>query len=614
MPTIVDAFLVSFGLDPKEYLKGQRQVDDARKKNEEAENKASKEEAARAKKTVDSITKVRDQVVGLFAVFTAGKGLKDFISDLTNSDAALGRTANNIGVSTGQLSAWQGVAERAGGSAAGITGSMQGLSQQFQQLALTGQSSVVPYFRAVGVTLADASGKMRPLSDILLDLSDRLKGMDPSKAQALGRGMGIDEGTVNVLMQGRTAIAGLLAEQEKLGHANEADAAGAQQRLAAFRGLVQVSTDLGRKLLTELTPAIMGMTKALTGFSEWAESHPTAVKAAFAAITLVVGVLSTALAIGLAGSAVAAVIAGFGTIGTALSVLSGAFVALGAIVMSPFALIVAGVATAGVAAYELYKHWDSVKALFSSIGDKALAMWDVITGKKHGGPTAPVTAAAVAATLVPVQAATQAVTSGLRQPRGIRNFNPGNLNFAGQAGATRETGPGGRFAVFRTMEEGIHALSRQLQIYGSRGNDTIKGIISMYAPANENNTKNYIQSVVKKLGSGAEEHLNLKDPAVLKAMISAITTMEVGSHKISESQINAGLALDPSIRAGAGMALSNSATTNNRNSNSNTSNQASIGTIVINTKATDSKGIAQTIGQALNQNTWIGQANYGLSG
>lgn len=65
--------------------------------------------------------------------------------------------------------------------------------------------------------------------------------------------------------------------------------------------------------------------------------------------------------------------------------------------------------------------------------------------------------------------------------RGIRNNNPGNLNFAGQKGATLESGPNARFASFPTMLEGIAALDRQVMLYLKRGKNTIDQIIDIYA-------------------------------------------------------------------------------------------------------------------------------------
>lgn len=61
--------------------------------------------------------------------------------------------------------------------------------------------------------------------------------------------------------------------------------------------------------------------------------------------------------------------------------------------------------------------------------------------------------------------------------RGERNNNPGNLNFAGQAGASLER-PGGRFARFETAFDGLRALARQLMLYAGRGINSVEKIIS----------------------------------------------------------------------------------------------------------------------------------------
>ncbi|WP_053897681.1 lytic transglycosylase catalytic, partial [Escherichia coli] len=60
--------------------------------------------------------------------------------------------------------------------------------------------------------------------------------------------------------------------------------------------------------------------------------------------------------------------------------------------------------------------------------------------------------------------------------RGERNNNPGNLNFAGQAGASLER-PGGRFARFETAFDGLRALARQLMLYAGRGINSVEKII-----------------------------------------------------------------------------------------------------------------------------------------
>lgn len=289
--TIIDALLVTLSLDPAAFKAGSKEVDKGLKDTEKNADRTAKDLQAHGKKAAEFFGQIRNQVIALATTFTAGAGLKAFAEHLTNADAAAGRTARNIGITTEALSTWQGVAERAGGSAEGITGSMQGLSQQFQQLYLTGQSSIVPFFRAVGVGLVDASGKMRPMGDILLDLSDKFSKMDPARAQALGKGMGLDEGTINVLMQGRAAITALLAEQHKLNVLSKEDADAAAKRQSAFRALGQASEQLGRALLTRLTPAIEMLASWLTRLGQWFQEHP----AAFTAFAATLGAVAVAV-------------------------------------------------------------------------------------------------------------------------------------------------------------------------------------------------------------------------------------------------------------------------------------------------------------------------------
>jgi hypothetical protein len=124
-------------------------------------------------------------------------------------------------------------------------------------------------------------------------------------------------------------------------------------------------------------------------------------------------------------------------------------------------------------------------------------------------------------------------------PRGIRNNNPGNLNYVGQAGATKEGGPNGRFAVFQSAEAGLRALADQLRRYGTRGINSVRAIISKFAPASENNTQAYIGSVSKGLGIGADSALDLNDPRVLQSLMGAIIKVENGKNPYSAEQIAA---------------------------------------------------------------------------
>ncbi|EPA7322270.1 lytic transglycosylase catalytic [Escherichia coli O45:H30] len=119
-----------------------------------------------------------------------------------------------------------------------------------------------------------------------------------------------------------------------------------------------------------------------------------------------------------------------------------------------------------------------------------------------------------------------------KAPRGIRNNNPGNIDFRGQAGATLEK-PGGRFARFETAYDGLKALSRQLMRYfegktTGKPLKTLNDIISTWAPGNENNTAAYIAQMSKMMGVAPDAILNLKDPQVMSSLMNGIIHHENG--------------------------------------------------------------------------------------
>ncbi|MDT9810401.1 lytic transglycosylase [Citrobacter freundii] len=126
---------------------------------------------------------------------------------------------------------------------------------------------------------------------------------------------------------------------------------------------------------------------------------------------------------------------------------------------------------------------------------------------------------------------------GQAAKRGERNNNPGNLNFAGQAGAELER-PGGRFARFETAFDGLRALSRQLMLYAGRGINSVEQIISTWAPASDNNnTAAYIQAVSQRLGVDPRVALNMKDPQTMSALMSSIIHHENGRNIYSRELI-----------------------------------------------------------------------------
>lgn len=129
------------------------------------------------------------------------------------------------------------------------------------------------------------------------------------------------------------------------------------------------------------------------------------------------------------------------------------------------------------------------------------------------------------------------------QPRGIRNNNPGNIEygpFARSQGAIG-TEPAGRFAMFADAQQGLNAIATLLRgkAYAGSGIDSVGGVISKYAPSKDNNdTAAYIKNVAGKLGVEPNAHLNLTDPRIMAGMVDAIVRVENGKNPYSRDMLD----------------------------------------------------------------------------
>jgi len=140
-------------------------------------------------------------------------------------------------------------------------------------------------------------------------------------------------------------------------------------------------------------------------------------------------------------------------------------------------------------------------------------------------------------------------------PRGVRNANPGNIDFnprnawVGQLGLEQGvTNP--RFARFDSPENGIRALGKLLINYrgkdglpgvGGAGIDTVRETVSRWAPGNENNTEAYIAAVTSKLGVKANDVINIKDVRTLRVFVGAIIAHECANYRYPDAVFHEGI-------------------------------------------------------------------------
>lgn len=118
----------------------------------------------------------------------------------------------------------------------------------------------------------------------------------------------------------------------------------------------------------------------------------------------------------------------------------------------------------------------------------------------------------------------------VKQPRGLRNNNPLNIErtgdrWRGMSPVQRDP----RFVQFVAPEWGIRAAVVILRNYQRRYHlHTLTEILHRYAPAVENHTKRYIERVSSRAGISPDTHLDLTDRELVSRLIEAMWLVECG--------------------------------------------------------------------------------------
>ena len=115
--------------------------------------------------------------------------------------------------------------------------------------------------------------------------------------------------------------------------------------------------------------------------------------------------------------------------------------------------------------------------------------------------------------------------------RGMENRNPGNIRqskvrYKGEVRPSRDP----EFKQFESLAWGYRAIFVLLDTYRVRyGLQTIRTMISRWAPPSENHTGAYIRAVADDTGIGPDEPLDTRDPATMIPFAAAISRVENGA-------------------------------------------------------------------------------------
>lgn len=285
MATIVDQLLVTLGLDVTGYKRSAKEV----KTTSEEMRKALAEQDKKAKEQtrvlVEGYRAVRTEMLGLIGLALGATGVKAFFEGQVTRQTELARSARDLGVSARELDVFAKAARTVGGSDQGIRQSMQSILSGFEAFNLGDMSNaVVSLFRDLGVSITDADRKVRPMRDLLLDLSDKIVKLPAQRQLTVKRLLGWDDGTLNLMRMGRTALAKLLDEMDRASGVTDKSTVAAERADKAWSNLKSQLQGIGEEVFAGLAPAMETTNDWMLKLSKSARDYGPEIKLYFEGI------------------------------------------------------------------------------------------------------------------------------------------------------------------------------------------------------------------------------------------------------------------------------------------------------------------------------------------
>lgn len=590
MPTFIDSLVVTLGLDSSGFKKGQTEVkkglDDTRKNADQT----AKDMEAAGKRAASFFGSIRTELLALVGVTLSAQGIKTFITNMTSDLMRLGIESRALDISAKSLDGWERAAAAAGSTAERMAGTLGNFQKTLTNIR-TGGGQDDPLFGALasfaGATGANFDYQNDNAEKIMRKIASNWGKLSKDAQRRFGGMFGFDNATQQGLSNGS-----LVQDADRFAKMSRATDEATRKALEFNRRLQEMKQNFAaasQVLYEALIPYVEKLIPLIEKFGIWISTHGPEISKFFSEtadeinkVVDAVGGLENALKLLLV------FVGGKWLLGMTSSIggVRGALTALGRVSM------IAGLV-------ELQKYAEQLEKKYSWLTDNPVANFlnsgagtDTTTewGKKLHDWVYDKTGIELPR------------GDGYKSaPRGIRNNNPGNLNFVGQEGATREGGEGGRFAVFESMQHGVAALYKQLQLYFKRGINTLSSIVKTYAPASDNNNvDSYISALTKATGKGANEVLDSGDTATMARLMKGIVDHENGKGYISSSDIMGGIQLGAGSSASRNMPAAAGSQTN-----------INIGKIDMQTSAGNANALGADIQRNLQRNRLVNPAMSG---
>lgn len=195
-----------------------------------------------------TLTKVTAAIGGIYGV---GKA----ISSAVDNAADIKTVADRTGEATETISALGRALQVFGGDANEANKLLEGMTKAIiQSRAEGGEFSAM--LHSLGVDIMDASGNMRPVSDILMDIGDKWQTFDDKTRGVIADKLNLPDSAIKALWSGGDALRGLVAEMKALYAPSAETVKSAENIVRGWEKIKVTITSVAYRLSAKLFPAI----------------------------------------------------------------------------------------------------------------------------------------------------------------------------------------------------------------------------------------------------------------------------------------------------------------------------------------------------------------------
>ncbi len=192
-----------------------------------------------------------------------GFSLQSAVTGFAQAGDSLDKMSARLGISAVKLQEWSFAATHAGAAPEDLEGALKDLSEKIAEVAGGDTGDAAQLFSALGISVNDASGKIRPASDIFEELADAIqRNEDPALRTKMAMVLMGDSGRklIPMLSGGAQGLDDMAKQARDLGLVMNEDAVAAAAQMTDHMDDMKASvTAVGHEIGYRLSPIVISM-------------------------------------------------------------------------------------------------------------------------------------------------------------------------------------------------------------------------------------------------------------------------------------------------------------------------------------------------------------------